>query len=49
MLKFIKSILTHSKPVKPQIINNIDDKRNSFSLYTYEYVDEKYKCIYIKK
>ena len=47
MLKFIKSILTHSKPVR--IINNIDDKRNSFSLYTYEYVDEKYKCIYIKK
>ena len=35
--------------VKPLILTNIGDKRNSFSLYTYEYVDEKYKCIYIKK
>ena len=49
MLKCIKNILTRSKPVKPLILTNIDDKRNSFSLYTYEYVDEKYKCIYIKK
>ena len=45
MLKFIKSILTRSKPVELIILTYIDDKRNSFTLTSYKYVDDKYEYV----
>ena len=46
VLKIIKCIKPTTKSTK---VINVINKDVKFNLYSYDYVDSKYKCIYIKK
>ena len=50
MFKTIIKIITCNKPTtKSTKVINVINKDVIFNLYSYESVDSKYKCIYIKK